>query len=89
MDPQASDVLVAGRKAAVYPGGELIVAGRCQRHRRTTAIVVEGKFQGQKLVQEFPVGGQRSGQRAGGAGLGRSRGRLAAGPERSASSTRW
>ena len=25
--PDASDVLVAGRRAAVYPGGELIVAG--------------------------------------------------------------
>ena len=26
--PWTSDVLVAGRKAAVYPGGDLIVAGR-------------------------------------------------------------
>jgi hypothetical protein len=52
--PTVSDVLVAGRRAAVYPGGELIVAGRAAATGRTT-LVVEGTFLGKKLVQEYPV----------------------------------
>ena len=36
-----SDALVAGRKAAVYPGGELIVAARLAKPGHTH-IVVEG-----------------------------------------------
>jgi tetratricopeptide (TPR) repeat protein len=52
--PEASDVLVAGRRAAVYPGGELVVAARFQNAGRTT-IVVEGEFAGQKAAQEFPL----------------------------------
>ena len=60
--PGASDVLVAGRRAAVYPGGELIVAARLAGTGKTR-IVVEGKFQGKPLVQEFAieVGGRGSG----------------------------
>jgi tetratricopeptide (TPR) repeat protein len=52
--PEAADVLVAGRKAAVYPGGELVVAGRFPEAGRST-LVLEGSFQGRKVVQEFPL----------------------------------
>src|SRR5262249_36552415 len=52
--PPAGDVLVAGRKAAVYPGGELIVAARLPAPGRTT-LVVEGTYQGQKFAQEYPL----------------------------------
>jgi hypothetical protein len=52
--PAVSDVLVAGRKAAVYPGGELIVAGRAEETGRSQ-LVVEGSFLGKKFVQEYPV----------------------------------
>lgn len=52
--PAASDVLVAGRRAAVYPGGELVVAGRFQGTGRTT-LVVEGTFAGERFAQEYPV----------------------------------
>jgi hypothetical protein len=50
----ASDVLVDGRRSAVYPGGELVVAGRFAQTGRTT-LVVEGTFRGQKVVEEFPL----------------------------------
>src|SRR5262249_17720866 len=52
--PAVSDVVVAGRRAAVYPGGELIVGGRCSGPGRTT-LVVEGTFEGKKVVEEYPV----------------------------------
>lgn len=52
--PAASDVLVSGRKAAVFPGGELVVAGRVPQTGKTT-IVVEGSFQGAKFAQEYPI----------------------------------
>jgi tetratricopeptide (TPR) repeat protein len=52
--PAASDVLVAGRAAAVYPGGELVVAGRFQGSGRTK-LVVDGTFAGERFVQEYPV----------------------------------
>jgi tetratricopeptide (TPR) repeat protein len=52
--PETSDVLVAGRRAAVYPGGELVVAARFNGTGRTT-VLVEGEFVGQKVVQEFPL----------------------------------
>jgi tetratricopeptide (TPR) repeat protein len=52
--PQASDVLVSGRRAAVYPGSELVVAARFNGTGRTT-VLVEGEFAGQKMVQEFPL----------------------------------
>ncbi len=52
--PEASDVLVAGRRAAVYPGGELVVAARFNGTGRST-VLVEGEFAGQKVVQEFPL----------------------------------
>ncbi len=48
------DVLVAGRKAAVYPGGDLIVAARVGEAGPAT-IVVEGTFLGEKFAQEYRV----------------------------------
>jgi hypothetical protein len=52
--PESSDLLVAGRRAAVYPGGELVVAARFQNTGRTT-VIVEGEFDGKAMVQEFPL----------------------------------
>ncbi len=52
--PEASDVLVAGRQAAVYPGGEMIVTGRTNGSGKTK-IVVEGTFQGEKVQEVFPL----------------------------------
>jgi hypothetical protein len=52
--PEASDVLIAGRQAAVYPGGELIVTGRAAGTGKTQ-LVVEGTYLGKKVVQEYPV----------------------------------
>jgi hypothetical protein len=52
--PEASDVLIAGRQAAVYPGGELIVAAKTAGAGRTT-LLVEGTFLGQKYAQEVPL----------------------------------
>jgi tetratricopeptide (TPR) repeat protein len=52
--PAASDILVAGRRAAVYPDGELVVAARFQGTGHTN-LVVEGTFAGAHFVQEFPV----------------------------------
>jgi hypothetical protein len=52
--PEVGDVLVAGRRAAVYPGGELVVTGRAPAAGKTT-VVIEGKFQGEKFAEEFPL----------------------------------
>jgi hypothetical protein len=52
--PNASDVLVSGRKSAVYPGGELVVAARFATPGRTT-LVLEGTFAGRKVVHEYPL----------------------------------
>ncbi len=52
--PVARDVLVAGRKAAVYPGGELILAGKFAE-AGATKVIVEGTYRGEKIHQEFPV----------------------------------
>ncbi|HZY90465.1 MAG TPA: VIT and VWA domain-containing protein, partial [Gemmataceae bacterium] len=52
--PEASDVLVAGRRAAVYPGGELVVSAKLAGTGRTT-LIVEGKFAGQNVAEEFPL----------------------------------
>jgi hypothetical protein len=50
----AADVLVDGRRAAVYPGGELVVAARFAQAGHTT-LVLEGSYRGQPVVQEFPL----------------------------------
>jgi hypothetical protein len=52
--PEATEVLVAGRRTAVHPGGELIVAARLATPGQTT-IVLEGRFQGEKVTRSFPV----------------------------------
>ncbi|HEV3083593.1 MAG TPA: VIT domain-containing protein [Gemmataceae bacterium] len=52
--PQASDVLIAGRQAAIYPGGELIVAAKMQGTGKT-AMLLEGTFLGKKYAQEYPL----------------------------------
>jgi molybdate-binding protein/DNA-binding XRE family transcriptional regulator len=49
----SEDFLVAGRQAAVYPGGELIVAAKLGSGHAW--IVVEGIFRGQKVRQEFDL----------------------------------
>jgi hypothetical protein len=52
--PTSSDLLVAGRRAAVYPGGELVLAARVNGTGRVTALV-EGTFRGKKYAEEFPI----------------------------------
>lgn len=52
--PAVSEVLVAGRKAAVYPGGELIVGAHFDAPGKTK-LIVEGTFQGQPVVREYPL----------------------------------
>ncbi len=61
--PAASDVLIAGRKAAVYPNGELVVAVRISGPGHTS-VVVEGTFLGDKFVQEYPLEVTTSGELA-------------------------
>jgi hypothetical protein len=60
----ASEMLVAGRRSAVYPGGELIVAAQFPRPGKTK-IVVEGQFQGQKYAKSFDVEIKEDGDLAG------------------------
>jgi hypothetical protein len=58
--PAMNDVLIAGRKTAVYPDGELIVAARAAgdkplSEKSGTTLVVEGTYLGQKKVQEYQI----------------------------------
>jgi tetratricopeptide (TPR) repeat protein len=52
--PALTDVLVAGRKAAIYPGGELIVTGRAATPG-ATKLVLTGSFQGKPQTFEYPL----------------------------------
>ncbi len=52
--PSTSDSLVAGRRAAVYPGGDVILTARVNGTGRMTAMV-EGTFRGEKYAEEFPI----------------------------------
>lgn len=52
--PVARDLLVAGRKAAIYPGGELVVAARVEG-TGAAQVVVEGVFLGKREVLEYPL----------------------------------
>jgi tetratricopeptide (TPR) repeat protein len=61
--PAASDVLIAGRKAAVYPGGELIVAAKLAGPGHTS-LLVEGTFLGEKVAEEYPIDANGSGELA-------------------------
>ena len=65
-----SDVLVAGRKAAVYPNGELIVAAKVAPFPATSGywderIVVEGRYLGEKKVEEYRIHSDGSNELAG------------------------
>lgn len=51
---QAREVLVSGRRAAVYPDGELVLAGHCAKAGKGQ-VVIEGQFCGQKFTQAFPL----------------------------------
>jgi hypothetical protein len=51
---QVSDLLVAGRQAAVYPGGEVTVAARLKEPGKAT-IVLEGTYLGKPVREEYPV----------------------------------
>lgn len=50
----AEELLVAGRRSAVYPGGELHVAARVPRAGKTK-VHVEGLFQGKAFTQSFDL----------------------------------
>jgi hypothetical protein len=52
--PTVSDVLIAGRQAALYPGGELILSARVQG-MGPLKVILEGTFRGEKVRQEFPL----------------------------------
>jgi hypothetical protein len=52
--PAASDLLVAGRKAAVYPDGELVVAARLAGAGRCN-LVIDGTYQGKKQSFTYPI----------------------------------
>ena len=52
--PAFSDVLVAGRRSAVYPGGELLLAARASEVG-AAEVVLEGTFAGRPFAQRFPV----------------------------------
>ena len=50
----AQDVLIAGRKAALYPGGELVVAARLKGTGRVT-LKVEGFFLGKRTTRQYAI----------------------------------
>jgi hypothetical protein len=52
--PEASDVLLAGRKVAVHPGGELVIAAKLDGPAKGK-LIVEGKFQGESMTQTFAL----------------------------------
>jgi hypothetical protein len=52
--PAASDVLIAGRQAAIYPGGDMILAARMNGTGHT-ALMLEGTFLGKHFAQEYPL----------------------------------
>jgi hypothetical protein len=52
--PPASDVLIAGRKGAIYPGGELIIGAKMAKAGKTT-LVVEGTFLGKPWSEEYAI----------------------------------
>jgi hypothetical protein len=52
--PEARDVFVSGRRTAVYPGGELLVAARFERPGLTN-VVLEGTIGSHRVIQRFPI----------------------------------
>jgi hypothetical protein len=61
--PAMGDVLVAGRKSAVYPGGEIIVAARATEPGQTT-VMLQGTFAGKPYAFEAPVVADGTGELA-------------------------
>ncbi|HEV3080127.1 MAG TPA: hypothetical protein VGY66_10120, partial [Gemmataceae bacterium] len=51
---EIADLMVAGRKAAVYPDGEMIVAARANGPG-PARLILEGTYLGKKLVKEIQV----------------------------------
>ena len=62
-DAKATEVIVAGRRSAVYPDGELILVGQLPRTGKTK-IQIEGQFQGQKFSQTFALDVRTDGELA-------------------------
>lgn len=62
-DLQGRDLLVAGRRAALQPGGELLLAARFGQIGSTT-IVVEGRIGTRRFLQRFPAEVRDGGQLA-------------------------
>ncbi|MFO0880562.1 MAG: hypothetical protein U0840_24715 [Gemmataceae bacterium] len=60
----AREVLVGGRRTAIYPQGDLIVTGHCAKPG-TGTIVVEGTFAGKRYTQKFPLEVRPGGELAG------------------------
>src|SRR5262249_43305753 len=56
-------MLVAGRRTAVYPGGEMLVVARLPKAGKTK-VHVEGRFQGRKFAQSFAVEVREDGELA-------------------------
>ncbi len=52
--PRAEDVLVAGRRAAVYPGGEIVVAARVGGTGRAR-IKLAGPYLGQRMTRTYDI----------------------------------
>ncbi|MHC4920738.1 MAG: VIT domain-containing protein [Planctomycetota bacterium] len=52
----ATDVLVAGRKPALFPGGEIVVAGRyADAAKQPGEVVLHGRFGGAEKSYRFPL----------------------------------
>lgn len=51
---ESSDLVIAGRKAAVYPGGELIVAARFKEPAKAE-LILEGTFLGKSLTKRYAL----------------------------------
>jgi len=61
--PAVTDVVTLGHKSAVYPDGELIVAGRAQQPG-TVKLILEGTFLNKKHTEELSVELRASGELA-------------------------
>ncbi len=53
-DAKVGELLVAGRKGALYPGGELIVAGRCAKPG-DIELELAGMYKGREVRFSFPL----------------------------------
>jgi hypothetical protein len=62
-DAGAKEVIVGGRRSAVYPDGELVVVGQLPKAGKTS-IRVTGSFQGQKFDQTYPIDVRADGELA-------------------------